>query len=45
MHFVEQIQTLIKTKQNRKWEIPNTVFERRTLCITSYKNRKLKVKL
>ena len=36
---------LIKTKRNRKFKIPRTVLERRTLCFTSYKNRKLKVKL
>ena len=35
---------MIKTKRNRKWEIPYTVLERRTLCFSSYKNRKLKVK-
>ena len=46
MHFVEQkISTLIKTKRNRKWKIPHIVLERRTLCFSSYKNRKLKVKL
>ena len=28
-----------------KWKIPHTVSERRTLCFSSYKNRKLKVKL
>ena len=37
--------TLIKTKRNRKWKIPQTVFERQTLCVSSYKNRKFKVKL
>ena len=36
---------MIKTKRNRKWEIPHTVLERRTLWFSSYKNRKLKVKL
>ena len=30
---------------NWKWKIPHTVLERRTLCFSSYKNRKLKVKL
>ena len=35
----------IKTKRNRKWKIPHTVLERRTLCFSSYKNSKLKVKL
>ena len=30
MHFVEQVlrKTLRKAKQNQKWEIPHTVFER-----------------
>ena len=32
-------------KQNLKWKIPHTVFERWILCFSSYKNRKLKVKL
>ena len=32
-------------KRNRKWKIPHTVSERRTLCFSSYKNCKLKVKL
>ena len=32
-------------KRNQKWEIPNTTLGRRTLCFSSYKNRKLKVKL
>ena len=36
---------LVKTKQNRNWEIPDRVLERRTLCFSSYKNHKLKVKL
>ena len=45
MHFVEQKQTLVKMKRNRKCKIPHTVLERRTLCFSSYKNRKLKVKL
>ena len=30
---------------NWKWKIPHTVLERQTLCFSSYKNRKLKVKL
>ena len=30
-------------KQNRKWKIPHTVLERRTLRFSSYKNRKLKL--
>ena len=33
------------TKPNRKWKIIHTVLERRTLCFSSYKNRKLKVEL
>ena len=36
---------MIKTKRNRKWKIPNTVLEKQTLCFSSYKNCKLKVKL
>ena len=40
-----KILTLIKTKRNRKWKIPQTVFDRQTLCVSSYKNRKFKVKL
>ena len=32
-------------KQNLKWKIPHTVFERRILCFSSYENRKSKVKL
>ena len=32
-------------KQNRKWKIPHTGLERQTLCFSSYKNHKLKVKL
>ena len=35
--------TLIKTKLSRKWKIPLTVFERRTLCFSSHKNCELKV--
>ena len=35
----------IKTKRNRKIKISHTVLERRTLSFSSYKNRKLKVKL
>ena len=35
----------IKNEKESKWEIPHTVFERQTLCISSYKNHKLKVKL
>ena len=34
----------IKTKRNRKWKIPHTVLERWTLCLSSYNNRKFKVK-
>ena len=36
---------LIKTKRNQNWKIPHTVLETRTLCFSSYKNCKLKVKL
>ena len=43
MHFVKQ--ETLKAKLNPKWKIPHTVLERRTLCFSSYKNRKLKVKL
>ena len=32
-------------KKNLKWKIPHTVFERWILRFSSYKNRKLKVKL
>ena len=32
-------------KRNRKWKIPDTVLERRSLCFSSYKSRKLKTKL
>ena len=35
----------IKTRRNRKWKIPHTVLERWTLCFSSFKNHKLKVKL
>ena len=28
-------------KRNQKWKIPHTVLERLTLCISSFKNRKL----
>ena len=45
MHFVRKMWTLIKTKRNRKWKISDTVLERRTLCFSLYKSRKLKVKL
>ena len=34
-----------KTKRNRKWKIPPTASDIWTLCFSSYKNRKLKVKL
>ena len=37
--------TLIKMKRNRKQKIPHTILERRPLYFSSYKNRKLKVKL
>ena len=36
---------MIKTKRNRKCKIPHIVLERRTLCFSSYENRKLKGKL
>ena len=39
------MQTLTKTKRNRRWKMPHTVLERRTFCFSSYKNLKLKVKL
>ena len=42
MHFVEENYKLLNF---RKWKIPLTALERRTLCFSSYKNRKLKVKL
>ena len=35
----------MKTKRSRKWKIPHIVLERRTLYFSSYKTRKLKVKL
>ena len=41
----ESMFLLKKTKQNRKWKIPRRFFERWTLCVSSYKNRKFKVKL
>ena len=37
--------TLIKTKRNRKWKTPPIDLVTRTLCFSSYKNRKLKLKL
>ena len=40
-----KIWTLIKTKRNRKWKTPHAILERRTLCFSSYKNRKLNVQL
>ena len=40
-----KIKTLIKTRQNRKRKFPHTISERWTLCLSSYKNRELKVKL
>ena len=46
MYFVEQKNELLtKTKRNRKWKIPHTILEKRTLSFSSYKNGKLKVKL
>ena len=35
----------LKTKRNSNWIISHTILERQTLCFSSYKNRKLKVKL
>ena len=35
----------MKAKRNEKWKIPHRVLGRRTLRFSSYKNRKLKVKL
>ena len=32
-------------RRNLKWKFAHTVLERRTLCFSSYKNHKLKVKL
>ena len=43
--LLKKIWTLIKTKRNWKWKIPHTVLKRRTLCCSSYNNRKLKIKL
>ena len=39
------IQTLIKTKPNRKWKIPHRALERRTLRFSSCRNCKLELKL
>ena len=36
---------MTKTKRNRKWKIPHSALESRTLCFSSYKNRELKVNL
>ena len=44
MHFFEQKYKL-KNKTESKWKIVHIVLERRTLCFSSYKNHKLKVKL
>ena len=35
----------IKPKRNRKWKILHRVLERQTLCFSSYRNCKLKVRL
>ena len=43
--FWNKKKTLIKTKRNRKWNISHTILEKLTLSLSSYKNRKLKVKL
>ena len=40
-----KIWTLIKTRWNRKWKIPHTVFERWNRSFSSYKNCESKVKL
>ena len=40
-----KIETLTNTKRNPKWKIPHKVLEWQTLCFSSYKNRKLKLKL
>ena len=45
MHLLNKNINFNKTKRSRKWKIPRTVLERRTLCLSSCKNRKLKVKL
>ena len=34
-----------QNKQNRKWKIPHSVLERRSLCLSICKNHKFKVKL
>ena len=44
MHFVEQ-KYKPKNKTESKMENPYTVLERRTLCFSSYRNCKLKVKV
>ena len=36
--------TLIESKRKRKRKMPHKLLERRTLCLSSYKNRELKVK-
>ena len=36
---------MIKTKRNRKRKIPHRVFERRTICFSSYNRKEKKVKL
>ena len=43
MYFVEQKYKL-EYKWNRNWKILHTVLEKEILCLSSYKNRKLKVK-
>ena len=35
----------IKMKRNWEWKIPHTIFERETLCFSSYNNRQLQLKL
>ena len=36
-------ETIIKEKRNQKWKITQTLFERWTLCVNSYKNHELKI--
>ena len=39
------VATLLKQKRNQKRKIPHTSLERRNLCVSSYKNQKLKVNM
>ena len=43
MHFVKE--NAWTFSWNGKWKIPFTVFERRALCFSTFKNHKLKIKL